>query len=101
MYTKLAAALAVSLIFSGLATAQTPTGSIVGRVTDSSQAGVPGASIRARNVSTNLIRTTESHEDGEYTISNLDPGTYDVTVDKSGFRQVHESGLELQVEQTA
>jgi hypothetical protein len=101
MSKKFAAALAASLIFAAWAAAQTPTGSIVGRVTDSTHAGVPGAAIRVRNVNTNLARTAESHEDGEYTVSNLDPGTYDVVIDKAGFRQVRESGLELQVEQIA
>jgi hypothetical protein len=101
MFTKFAATLAASLIFAALAASQTPTGNIVGRVTDSTRAAVPGASIKIRNVNTNLTRTAQSQDDGEYTVSNLEPGTYDVVFDKAGFRQVHESGLELQVDQTA
>jgi hypothetical protein len=65
MALKLAAALAASLFFAGLAPAQTPTGSIVGRIADSSNAGVPGASVHAREVATNLARTLESQANGD------------------------------------
>ena len=101
MYLRIAAPLAATIIFAGLAVAQTPTGSIVGRVADSTHAGVPGASIRVRNVDTNLTRTVESQAEGEYTVSSLAPGIYDVVIDKAGFREVRESGLELQVDQVA
>src|SRR5260370_6129075 len=90
-----------SRFVSGIAAAQTPRGNLVRRVTDPSHAGVPGATIQVRNVNTNDSRAAQSQADGEYTVSNLPPGTYEVIVDKSGFRRLHESNLELQVEQTA
>jgi len=90
-----------ALLSAGFAVAQTPSATLVGRITDGSHAGVPGANIQVRNVNTNESRTALSQFDGEYTVSNLPPGTYEVIVDKTGFRRLHESNLELQVEQTA
>jgi outer membrane receptor protein involved in Fe transport len=101
MFQRIAATLAATIVFAGLAMGQIPTGSIVGRVTDATHAPVPGANIKVRDVNTNLTRTAQSQADGEYTVSNLSPGTYEVAIDKAGFRQVHESALELQIDQVA
>src|SRR5258707_11014800 len=92
---------AALLVVVGFAAAQTPTATLVGRITDASHAGVPAATIQVRNVNTNETRVAHSQADGEYTVSNLAPGTYEVVIDKSGFKQLRESNLELQVEQTA
>ncbi|MEO7145443.1 MAG: carboxypeptidase-like regulatory domain-containing protein, partial [Bryobacteraceae bacterium] len=53
------------------------------------------AAVSVRAAGTNATRTAQS------TISNLAPGVYDVTIGRSGFPPAHESGLELQVQQTA
>ncbi len=89
------------LLFAGVAVAQTPSATLVGRITDGSHAAVTGATIQVRKVNTNESRTAQSQFDGEYTVSNLSPGNYEVIIDKAGFRRLHESNLELQVEQTA
>src|ERR1700682_7743 len=93
--------LAALLILAVWASAQTPFATLVGRIVDSTRAGVPSAAVRVRDVNTNEIRTADSQADGQYTISNLPPGAYDVTIEKSGFKILRESNLELQVEQTA
>jgi outer membrane receptor protein involved in Fe transport len=92
---------AALLVFAGLAAAQTPTATLVGRITDASHAGVPAATIQVRSVNTNETRTAQSQANGDYTVSNLAPGKYEVIIDKPGFKQLRESNLELQVEQTA
>jgi len=89
------------LLFAGLLAAQTPTATVVGRIVDSSNAAIAGAAVRVRNVNTNEIRTAQSQFDGEYTVSSLSPGVYEVTIEKAGFKQLRESSLELQVDQTA
>jgi len=99
MRTTLVALLMV--IFAGTGAAQTPAATLVGRIVDPTQAPIAGASIQVRNVDTNEVRTAESQIDGGYTVSSLVPGIYDVTIDKAGFRRLKESGLELQVDQTA
>jgi hypothetical protein len=90
-----------TMFLTGITETQTSIATLVGRITDPSHAGVPGATIQVRNVNTNESRTAQSQADGEYTLSNLPPGTYEVIVDKTGFRRLRESNLELQVEQTA
>lgn len=100
MYSKIVAPLA-ALLFAAVVAGQTPTATLVGRVTDSSQAPVAGATIQVRSATTNEVRTAQSQSDGEYTVSSLPPGAYEVTIDHAGFRQVRETGLELQVDQVA
>jgi len=77
------------------------TASVTGRVTDASGAVVPGADIAAKSAATNAMVSTSTNSDGYYSISNLVPGTYDVTVSKPGFASVEAKGLQLQVEQVA
>src|ERR1043166_5283695 len=91
----------VLLLSADLAQAQTPAATLVGRVTDASSAIVADASIRVRDTNTNEIRTARSSAEGEYTVSSLPPGTYEVTVAKPGFKQTRESALGLAVDQTA
>jgi hypothetical protein len=81
--------------------AQTPAATLVGRVIDASRASVADASIRVRDVNTNEIRTARSTAEGEYTVSTLSPGTYEVTIEKAGFKTLRETALELAVDQTA
>jgi len=79
------------LILSGLllgrVAAQVATGDLTGRVLDASGAVVPGATVTARNVGTGLTRATTSNEDGEYTITQLPPGGYEITVEAKGFNK--------------
>ena len=91
----------VSILLATGAYAQTPTGSLVGRITDSSRSDIVGATVRVQSAATNDIRTAQTGAGGEYTISNLAPGVYSVSIEKEGFKRLHESGLVLQVQQTA
>jgi hypothetical protein len=94
----------VSLLVVGFcrsSVAQAPTATLVGQVTDATNAVVVGADVHVRNVATNQIRTTQSNARGEYTISNLAIGTFDVTISKPGFQELNKTGLELTADQTA
>ena len=66
--------------------AQTFRGTILGTVTDTTGAVVPGATITIRNVDTGLVRTTESQADGSYRVPELPIGNYNVTVEKADFQ---------------
>jgi len=81
--------------------AQTPTATLVGRITDASHAVVAGADVRVRNLETNELRSVKSQNEGEFTVADLRPGLYEVTAEKEGFKMVREPGLDLQVGQTA
>jgi Carboxypeptidase regulatory-like domain len=65
---------------------QQTLGSINGTVTDASGAVVPGATVKARAVATNLEVTAESKSDGSFSITDLPIGTYEVTFSKEGFQ---------------
>ena len=82
-------------------TAQTPTATLVGVVTDPAGAVVAGASVEVRDTATNEVRKTTSGEKGDFTVPNLPAGYYDVTITRDGFRVLHETGLELQLDQEA
>ena len=71
--------------------------SITGRVLDPKGASVPQATVTVRNADTGLARTTTTTSDGIYRFDNLQPGTYDVTVEANGFTKAEVKGMKLQV----
>lgn len=71
--------------------------SILGQVTDSTGAAVPSVKVRATKIDTNVSREVDTTSDGFYTIPGLDPGRYNVTIAKEGFRTVHRNDIVLQV----
>ena len=77
------------------------TGSIAGTVTDSSGAGVPGATVTVRDVDTNASRIVTTSDIGSYTVTQLPPGTYSVKVDKTGFKTFEQDGIILVINQIA
>src|SRR5207237_4036568 len=66
--------------------AQVLFGSMVGNVTDATGAAVPGAQVKITMAGTNEVRTAESNESGNYTISTVTAGTYQIEIAKTGFR---------------
>ncbi|MCU1330600.1 MAG: TonB-dependent receptor [Bryobacterales bacterium] len=81
--------------------AQLGTATISGAVIDSTGAAVSGASITTTNADTGFRRETVSNTLGEYSISGLAPGTYDVQVEFKGFKKAEQKALTLQVDQNA
>jgi hypothetical protein len=76
----------VILMCGALTGAQTFRGTILGAVTDSSGAAVPGATVTIKNVDTGLTRTVTTTDDGSYAVPELPIGNYSVTAEKSGFK---------------
>lgn len=70
-------------------------GSIVGVVSDPTQAAVPRASITVTNTATGLSRHASSDDLGYFSIPNLPPGPYDVSVTASGFRVLTRRGVDV------
>ena len=62
------------------------TGSITGTVTDPTGAPIAGASVTVREVDTNAVRVETTSDAGTYTVTQLAPGKYSVTVDKTAFK---------------
>jgi hypothetical protein len=77
--------------------AQALEATILGRVTDTSGAAVADAKIRVRNLGTDLTQAVTTDDQGRYSVADLDVGTYEVDVDKTGFKKVVHSGVSLTV----
>ena len=63
-------------------------GTVNGLVTDSSNAAVADATVILTDKTTGTALTTTSNEAGRYVFVNVTPGTYDLTVSKTGFRHI-------------
>lgn len=73
------------------------TGTVVGTVTDRSGASVADAIITLRNTGTNSEATQTTNSAGEYTLVNIVPGKYAITVKKPGFRTSQVTALTVDV----
>jgi len=80
--------------------AQTTTGRIVGVVRDSSGAVIPNVSVQVRNLGTNVVRETQTSEDGDYVVTNLQIGSYEVSASTAGFKRFVQAPVPLAIEQT-
>src|SRR5215471_5801721 len=88
---------ALTLLAAAPTPGQTFRGTILGVVTDSSGAAVPGATVTIKNVDTGLTRTVTTTDDGSYSAPELPIGNYSVTVEKSGFKAGVVNGLRVEV----
>src|SRR5436309_11646658 len=79
--------------------AQVDRGGIVGTITDSSGAVVPGVTVTITHVGTNQSTKLTTDVNGSYTANLLHIGTYTVTVEKEGFQKTVQSNLEVGVNQ--
>src|SRR5215475_7417011 len=75
-------------------------GEITGQVADSTGAVIAAASVTATNIATNATRTTVSSDAGVYAFPSLSPGTYNVKVERAGFKTAASNNVEVQVQQT-
>jgi len=63
----------------------TTTGAIGGAVSDPGKNVVPGASVSVKNTGTNKEDSATTDDQGRFKIVNLEPGTYNVTINAQGF----------------
>jgi hypothetical protein len=75
------------------------SGSVSGTVTDPSGAVVPGATVTAKSVARGTTFQATTGSGGNYSFSLLEPGSYSVTVEATGFQKA-ESTLDVSVSQT-
>lgn len=83
------AILAAIALAAPAAAAQTPTGTISGRVMDSSGLPVAGATVTAESPNLQGRRTTTTSENGSYVIALLPPGQYIVSFELQRFATLH------------
>jgi Carboxypeptidase regulatory-like domain/TonB dependent receptor-like, beta-barrel len=91
------AVLALSMLVPTDGRTQDFRGSISGTITDSSGGHLPGVTVTATNVATNVETTTTTNSVGVYSILYLTPSAYTVTVELPGFKKVVREGIDLRV----
>ena len=92
----LAGLMAIALLsLPGAALAQTITGQISGRITDSSGGVLPGVTVTATNAATGLTVSRVTDGSGVFSFTNLPVGTYSVAAELQGFRKAQRTGLAL------
>src|ERR1700761_5676127 len=91
---------AIVLLAGSLASvAQSYYGSLRGVVQDPKGAAVSGATVTLTDQSTNVARTTVTLADGAYVFNSVNPATYTVTVEATGFEKAVHSDIVISVQQ--
>ena len=86
--------------FALIASAQSFRATLVGRVTDPGGATVAGANVTVTQNGTNFKRIVTTNGDGEYVVSEIQPGGYTVKIDAPGFKGAINQNVILETDQT-
>src|SRR5580693_7038101 len=92
--------LLVTIAFAAMANAQGAVGTILGQVSDTTGAVVPGARVTITETDTNVSHTATTGPMGSYTVPYLNPGHYSVQVEAAGFSRTRIQHINLEVDQT-
>src|SRR5262245_47570222 len=84
------------LAFVAPAHAQVLYGTLTGEVTDPTGAVVAGAKVTALNVGTNVSKLGSTNERGLYTFNDLQPGTYELTVEATAFNAATRKSIRVE-----
>jgi hypothetical protein len=90
---SLAGIATILFCFAGTAFAQSERGTISGSVKDSSGAVILGAKVTVTNVATNTVIALTTNESGDYLAPSLQVGSYNIRVEKEGFRPAVTTGV--------
>src|SRR5215468_296648 len=90
--------IALCLFAIGLAAfAQSDRGTITGTVSDPAGAVIANAAVEAKNVATGAVYPVASSGTGNYTITQLPAGDYELSVEVPGFKKYVRTGLVVEV----
>jgi hypothetical protein len=87
--------------FSAVVSWSQTTQQFTGHVLDSAGAVIPAAQVIVHNQATGVDIKTVTTSSGDYTVTYLPPGTYDITVSKAGFKTEKKTDILLNVDQTS
>ena len=93
-------ALMMVCVAGSYAAAQQTTGNIQGRITDAQGSAIPGVSVTGRNPATGFVRTEVSDAEGNYRLTGLPVGIYDITAELQGFSKFERKEVIVNVGQT-
>jgi hypothetical protein len=99
--SKCTSLLLLLILSVGVAVAQVATGTIVGVVKDSTGGVVADAAVTITHVATGQVRLVHTNDQGEFNSQFMPLGTYSISVSATGFQTRVQSGITLQVDQTA
>src|SRR3984885_7124746 len=91
---------AVLLLSASVGFGQTGLATVTGTITDPSGAAVAGAPIEVHNLETGAVFKAASSESGNFTVTQLPVGDYDLTVGVAGFKKYAHTKFHLAAEQT-
>jgi len=91
--------LALTTAFPLFLTAQADRGGISGRITDNSGAVIAQTAVVLRNEDTGVMQTAVTNADGVYVFQALNPGSYTITVQRSGFKKLERTHTVVDVNQ--
>jgi hypothetical protein len=89
------------LILSLAATAQLPTSTLNGTITDPQGAAVASGKVTITNEATGVSRETTADAQGFYTFANVAPGDYTLRVEQTSFATSELKGIQLEVGHTS
>src|SRR6267143_1933265 len=88
----------IVLWFACAVVGQTETATVSGLVTDRTAAAVSGSEVRLQSVERGAVTTTTTNNAGIYVFPSVQPGQYQITIQKQGFKQVDLLGLIVNVQ---
>ncbi len=88
-------------LLSLVARAQTITATLSGVVADPAGSAIPNATVQIVSVETGIKKTGKTDAEGRYNIPFLGAGMYNVTAEANGFQSAQQTGLRLEVAQSA
>src|ERR1700741_5211724 len=78
--------LGLSLLLAPKASGQAAYGTVIGTVTDPTGEAVPNGKVTVTNTGQGVTQTTTTNDSGYFTLSNLTPGNYRLSVEAQGFK---------------
>src|SRR5258708_6385779 len=76
----------LSLTVSSARAQTASSGSVTGQVSDPHGSSIPGADVLLTEIATSSKQSATTNDSGRYTFPVINPGLYDITVTKSGFK---------------
>ena len=101
VFERAALAAALTLLFASALFGQANSGTIVGTVNDVTGATVPNCKVVAKNQATGVGKEATTDSSGDFRITYLLPGVYEVAAEAPNFKRAVQTGLTLDVDQRA
>ncbi len=76
------------------------SGAILGTVVDATGAAVPGANVDIHSAATGVSYRTTTNNSGNYTQTDVQPGSYTITITKTGFQKYVQQNVAASVSQS-